>query len=210
MSLMASAGGGWGLTWLASAAGAEGELASADPSWTDIASSMASAVTAIGVVIAGAFAYLRYARGRVSHARCEASLSAELVDLEPSSGLLVHTRMTNAGTLQLEFSQDCLASLTITSAGAALWEDAANRGEPLWSAGVHREQDLFTVEGVRESPETLEPGEALQRATLIPLPPGRWIAHRLQLDLEARPRVWLRTRDPISWRTEAIFVPGKE
>jgi hypothetical protein len=53
--------------------------------------------------------------------------------------MLVQVTIANAGTMRLVFSGDCPAMLTVTAATRAMWADALEHGEVLWSEGVARE-----------------------------------------------------------------------
>jgi hypothetical protein len=184
------------------------DVAAETPSWTDIVVAVGTAVAGLGVVVGGLFAYFRFVRGRVIHSRCEPRVAPSLVDVHGSPAMLVQVTIANAGTMRLVFSGDCPAMLTVTAATRAMWADALEHGEVLWSEGVAREQDLFVVEKVRDVAEELEPGEQLRRSVLVPLPPGSWWAYRVSLQVDARPQGLFRTLDPFTWKTESLLITG--
>jgi hypothetical protein len=158
------------------------------------------------VVIGGAFAYIRFVRGRVLRASCEPEVEATEVTLPDSTRALAVTAIIkNNGSLRLVFPEGCNQTSTISRADAALWSDACQYGEVLWTSGTCHEKDLLTVEGIKDLTIKLEPGERIRRHLLIPVPYNHYLSHRgaasqcfaykLELKIEAAPMMMFRTRE---------------
>lgn len=188
------------------------------PLWQSIPASISSILAGAAVVIGGAFAYIRFVRGRVLRASCEPEVEATEITLPDSTRALAVTAIIkNNGSLRLVFPEGCNQTLTISRADSALWSDACQYGEVLWTSGTCHEEDLLTVEGIKDLTIKLEPGERIRRHLLIPVPYNHCLSHRgaasqcfaykLELKIEAAPMMMFRARDAGVWRTEAIVGP---
>jgi hypothetical protein len=188
------------------------------PLWVSIPTAINSILTGAAVVIGGTFAYIRFVRGRVLRASCEPDVEATEITLPDHTRALVVTAIIkNNGSLRLVFPEGTKQILTVSRADAALWTDACQHGEVLWSASTCHEEDLLTVEGTKDLTIKLEPGERIRRHLLVPVPHNHCYAHRgatrecyaykIKLQIEAKPKMMLRTRDTGVWRTETIVRP---
>jgi hypothetical protein len=200
------------------AAAKSGVTASASITWTDVVRTIGSIISALAILVGGAFAYVKFARGRLLHARLDIALEMSEENVGGTAGVLIKATVTNSGTLRVTLTSD-RHPLKLTLADQILWEDAqaAKDREVLWSEGVSCfEQDLLIEEGQRErNPDPkdpdpfLEPGEKLSRNMLVPLPDGDWIAYRVQLTVTARPNLVWRSGEADSWKGTLVRVKGQ-
>jgi hypothetical protein len=176
------------------------------PLWVAIPAAISSIITATGVVIAGVWAYLRFARGRILHASCQLGLSAKkLAMLDGTEALKITAIIENAGGLRLLFPRSSNQIITVFRVDKAMWEDAVQYGEVLWSEGRCHQTDMLTVEGKKPEMKTLEPGEQLRRCMLIPIADIPSHAYRISMYIEAQPKLMWRTRPLLFWETETVF-----
>jgi hypothetical protein len=173
--------------------------------WASTWGTVAQIVQAVALLVGGAFAYMKFARGRVLHARLEIDAEAREVSIAGVPSLHIATTITNAGSLRVSFTPDCNQGLSVRLADQELWSDAETHGEVLWSEGISCwNQGLLTREGIREGDATLEPGERIMRSLLIPLPQCDWVACRLAMEVEARPRFIFRVGPQSTWTSELV------
>jgi hypothetical protein len=187
--------------------------------WATIVTAIGSVVETLAIVVGGAFAYMKFARGRVLHARVDLDLQARELEVDGAHALLIAATVTNAGTLRITFPANVSQRLVLTLADSILWRDACNATHPemLWTEGIHcYDQDILVVEGRREvNPDPkdpnpfLEPGERLRRTLLVPMPEDELVAYRVSLTVTARPRLIWRTGRADSWKTELVAAKGQ-
>lgn len=125
----------------------------------------------------------------------------------PNGGnaLKISTTIENAGGLRVTFPLSSALTVTVYRADSAMWDDAVQHGEVLWSMGQYRQYDLLAIEGIRPPPKTLEPGERMRRFTLVPIPASPCAAYRISMSVEGHPRLMWRTRPAKRWETELVF-----
>jgi hypothetical protein len=182
----------------------------ASPLWVEIPAAVNSIIAAAALIVAGCFAYMRFVRGRVLHAACRLKLSTKLLVMADDVRAMVITAIVqNAGSLRLIFPLPLVQSVTIYRADTAIWADAIEWGDVLWTEGLYRKRDILTIEGVEQADYSLEPGESIRRDLLVPLPSDPCMAYRVAMHVEACPQLMWRTRPAQTWETEVVFVGGE-
>lgn len=193
--------------------------AAAAPSWVAILGTVSGIVTAIGVLIAGAFTYFKFAKGRTLRPRCSIDILHNLMSVDGGRALLVSIAVKNEGQVALLFPSNVPQRLLIGQADKTLWKQAHAKGQPVrwedsrlpaihWSLAVPEGEVLDPVEvaypprwrWVRRSwllqlldGDKLEPGEQWMRSILIPVAEDS-VAYLL--------RVWVRAcRHVAIWQT---------
>jgi hypothetical protein len=182
---------------------------STTPSWVAVLGTVSGIVTAIGVLVAGAFAYFKFVKGRTLRPRCSIDISPRLIRIGGNRALQVSIAVKNEGQVALLFPSDVPQRLLIGQADRYLWKQAYETGQPVrwedskfpevrWSLAVPEGAVLDPVEvvdpprlrWVRRSwllelldGDKLEPGEQWMRSILVPVAADS-VAYLL--------RVWVR------------------
>lgn len=180
--------------------------AAEQPLWVEVPATISSIITAAGLIVAGTWAYVRFARGRILHASCKLGLSArKLTMYGDTAALKITATIENSGGLRLLFPASSSQTIAISEADPTIWEDAVQNGEVLWSEGRFYRTDILTHEGAKRDLRTLEPGEQMRRFILVPLADHTCTAYRISMYVEARPKLMWRTQAPHYWETELMF-----
>lgn len=178
------------------------------PLWVQVPAVIADIVTALGLVVAGAWSYVRFVRGRTLHASCSLGLSAKQLSMpDGTRALKVTATITNSGGLQVVLPLLSQQLVTVYRCDAALWGNAIKHEdrEVVWNAGVIYECNLLKIDGAYKA-KILEPGERLRRYILVPiLYDDPCVAYRIYMEVNAVPRLMFRTRPSTKWDTELVF-----
>lgn len=185
------------------------------PTWVAITGTVSAMITAIGVVIAGLFAYFKFVKGRTFYPRCSIDMRSEIVGLADSLALRVSIIARNESQVALLFSSDARQKLVIGQADAALWRQACEkrqrvrweRIEPMVRPLNFPEGELLDLLDEPDRPwwqwrpsqhwmsylrgDKLEPGEQWARTRLIPMPRDK-VAYLLRAEISACRHVALR------------------
>ena len=154
----------------------------------------------------GVWAYVRFVRGRILHASCQLGLSVKKLAMpDDTEALKITATIENSGGLRLVFPASSSQTIAIAEANPAIWEDAVQHGEVLWSEGWWYQTDMLTYEGAKRDLRTLEPGEQIRRFILVPLANRSCTAYRISMYVEACPKLMRRTQRPHYWETELMF-----
>lgn len=151
-------------------------------------------VTALGVVVAGAFAYFKFFRGRLFEPRVDLELRTSKLSLAQGRGMKVDVTIRNIGQTVLMFADEYLQQLLVVGLEYSRFAIACEETEPVrWTnpAWVF-EQDILADEGssfalrqyritseYQVKPESKAPGELLEagvafrRSILVPVPEER-------------------------------------
>jgi hypothetical protein len=182
---------------------------SATPSWVAVLGTVSGIVTAIGVLVAGAFTYFKFAKGRTLRPRCSIDILPYLISIDGSRAIQVSIAVKNEGQVALLFPSDVPQRMLIGQADRYLWKEAYAKRQPVrwedskfptihWSLAVPEGEVLDPVEvanpprwrWVRRSwllelldGDKLEPGEQWMRSILVPVAEDS-VAYLL--------RVWVR------------------
>jgi hypothetical protein len=163
--------------------------------WQDILKAVAPAVTAAVAVIAGAFAYAKFLRGRTFRPVAMLMLSACEVKVWDQPALRVDVSVKNSGLTALRMDEDYSQRVDVFLANEATWEAAAISPEKvvLWHQGgdPHRSVDFFLESGLLsysvpryrggQLPDQsdklprayrLEAGQEATRSLLVPVDPA--------------------------------------
>jgi hypothetical protein len=225
---------------LAQPAVAAAATAAAEPVWAEIVGTVAASVTALVAVTGGAFAYFRFARGRVFKPRCLLSLTSSALKVGSSRALRVDIVIKNDGQSALLLDSRYTQQLDVFAANHAVWDDAVASGDGvlLWYDGAapSRSLEIIADPGLltyaipvyknRAGPAleaplgaNLEAGEELRRSVLVPVEPAR--GYLLQLTVQACSHVgrWSKISHrrcaagkqlPWRWQARAIVCPGDD
>lgn len=190
------------------------------PTWIAITGTVSSIITAVGVIIAGVFAFFKFSKGRTFHPKCTIQINPKLIDVEGTRALHVSVTVRNDGLVALLFPDDIDQLLFVGQADSIIWREACENQWPVvWekSAIPKIEYDLAVPDGnslelaTREegrdppwwrwlsrawllhylSGETLEPGEQWVRSTLVPIS-SESVAYLLRARISACRHVGIR------------------
>ena len=132
----------------------------------------------LALIVGGAWAYLKFLRGRTFAYRADITLAGEVVDLGQWPAVMAHLAFTNTGLSKLPLKQGGKV-IHLYGTPATEWAPPA---EPEW----HR---VVTTLVFAEH-DWVEPGETVTEDVLLPLPadPAGWLAVR------AEAQVWSQRR----------------
>ena len=83
------------------------------PSWVAVSGTVSAIITATGVIIAGSFAYFKFVKGRIFHARCFIDMDCQLVELVKGRMLQVSVTLRNESQIALLFLSEASQILII-------------------------------------------------------------------------------------------------
>jgi len=186
--------------------------------WPSALTSLCAASTVLLAAIGGFVGYTRFHRARTLHVSVDIELTVK-VSLNPDGhkALLIFVAFTNAGSYLLSFPTNPpehdssfppdtpLQLVSVAFADRAMWDDAAEYGEMLWTMGETISQEISKYEGSELPLGKLEPGQRLSRCLLVPLPDD-CVACFVAASVRAFP-LWLgRPRPSVPFGTERIVL----
>ena len=180
--------------------------AGSNPAWEGIVTAANDTIRTAVIVVGGAFAYVRFLRGRVLHSNLTLSLECHLAKVDGKPAMQVSAGWLNSGSFRMVFTEDCDATLTVYAIDRAVWSNPTESGQILWTAGKSQSLDLLTEDGIKQADVELEPGEGGTTSALVPLPIGRWVAYKVNLSVESHPRMIWRTREALIWEQDTIVL----
>ncbi len=132
----------------------------------------------LALIVGGAWAYLKFLRGRTFAYRADIELAGEIVDLRRRPAVMAHLSFTNTGLSKLPLKEGGKV-IHLYGTSAAVWAPPA---ELEW-------RRIFTALVLAEH-DWIEPGETVTEDVLLPLPtdPAGWLAVR------AEAQVWSQRR----------------
>src|SRR5215469_2810953 len=177
-----------------------------EPTWAQVITTIAPAVTALVAVLGGIFAYFKFFRGRIFRSRCLLSLKPQVLCVDDLLVLRVDILIKNDGQSALRLDSKYAQRLDVFIADDSVWKDAitSEDGIVLWYDGkaAYRSFDVFDDPGLmtfdvpiyRDSEladmayaspvaYTIEAGEQLERSVITPVDSG--VAYLAQLTVHA-------------------------
>lgn len=177
-------------------------------------------ITAVGVIIAGVFAFFKFSKGRTFHPRCSIQIDPQLTEIGGSPALHVSVTVRNEGLVALLFPDETKQLLLVGQADSIIWRQACERQWPVvweesaipkieYSLAVPDGNSLeLSTRGEGQDPpwwrwlsrawllqylsgETLEPGEQWVRSTLVPVS-SKSVAYLLRARVSACRHVGIR------------------
>ena len=190
------------------------------PTWIAISGTVSSIITAVGVIIAGVFAFFKFSKGRTFHPRCLIQIDPQLIDVGGSRALHVSVTVRNDGLVALLFPDETQQLLLVGQADSSIWKQACERQWPVaWEKSTipkieyslavpdGNSLELSTSVESQDPPwwrwlsrtwllhylrgETLEPGEQWVRSTLVPVS-SKSVAYLLRARISACRHVGIR------------------
>lgn len=173
---------------LAARGGSDATSGTGVAAWISAATSL---VTALGVVLGGAFAYFKFFRGRLFEPRVDLEVKAGKLNLAEGLAMRVDVTIKNIGQTVLMFADEYLQQLLVVGLEYPRFTTACEDTEPVrWADPIWVfEQDVLADEGsffalrqyriapknplksvMKDAGEPLEAGVALRRSILVPLP----------------------------------------
>ncbi|HXN92091.1 MAG TPA: hypothetical protein VN906_11470 [Candidatus Sulfotelmatobacter sp.] len=149
--------------------------------WTKLSQLVLNVVQALAVVLAGAWAYFKFIRGRTFARRAELDVDATVETAADRHVIRLKVTFRNTGLSKIPFkAKRKIASLSATS--TSHFAPGANL---TW-------QDVM-ITPIFEADEFVEAQETIQDEVLLPLDEkgGPWLAFRLEVEVWAEPR-WKR------------------
>ena len=150
---------------------------------------VADVITVLAVLIGGAFAYFKFAKGRLFRPRLGLNVASEVVNVEGQLGLNISVAIHNAGQSALMFDDEYLQQLIVVALEPERWRESREGVVPVEWVKYRwlYEQDLLADEGVafplvqykhptkqpthpRVGGWRLEAGEEIRRCILVPVP----------------------------------------
>lgn len=177
------------------------------PEWI---SAISAALSALAVITAGGFAYVRFVQGRIHHPDLSLVLEPTLALIEGLPVLRLRLVLKNVGTLRLFVDPENVQCVTVQGADRAIWQDGQAHGTVLWSEGLLEEIDLMSEEGRKLEGFNLEPGETSEQSLLVPLGPDDKLAYRVSVFVEAGHYRALGQRSGHHlWKSHVILLRGE-
>lgn len=167
--------------------------------WVDATKGVGDGVQAAAILVGGAWAYFKFARGRTFAYRGQLAVTGELVREEGACGLLAHVRFENTGAAQIQLS-DTVKVLRAYATTGPQWRAGrnVNWGEQLILA------QIFTAHGWVEAQEPID------EDVLIPVPEemdgAAVLAYRVECVLGSRRR---RGR-AMKWTAQTLVLGALE
>jgi hypothetical protein len=191
------------------------------PPWIAIFGTISALITAIGVILAGAFAYFKFVKGRTLHPRCSIAIDSKIVKIEGARALQISVIAQNEGQIALLLLSDAPQRLIVVQADSTVWEQACNHKRPVqWEKSAIKPTycGLAIPEGELVDPpkqeeglqhprwwrwlsrrwllelldgDKLEPGEQWARSALVPVAPNS-VAYLLRIEINACRHVAVR------------------
>jgi hypothetical protein len=186
------------------------------PAWVAVSGTISSIITAIGVMIAGSFAYFKFVKGRTFYPRGTTGIDCKLVRLNKANILQVTISLRNDSQIAILFPELVPQILVIGEASDAILEQACDQHRAVeWENTRQTTRYLNVPDGAILSPivptvnppwwwwltrawylgylrgEKLEPGEQWARTTLVPVAPDS-VAFLLHTELNACRHVAVR------------------
>jgi hypothetical protein len=162
----------------------------------------------VALVLGGGFAYFKFFRGRSHRADLSPAVTAVLATVDGSRALQISTSITNTGTARMLFDDDSEQTLSLFCLDAQTW--GSGRLEPYsdWTPDPALSWDQLTNGmGVTVYTSDMEPGESIRESYLIPIPVNStWIAYKVELNVQASTRPWVRKKQAWQWRATTIIL----
>lgn len=190
----------------------QASTSSTGPQWVTVFGSVSSIITAVGVIVAGAFTYFKFIKGRTFRPKCSIDIRPQLVTVGGAPEVRVLTAVRNEGHIALLFPPAFPQQLLLGQADSAICERSCKHSQPIrwedckvpvikWPLAV---PDGIALDHSRERRrprpwwqrptrhsmlgllvgERLEPGEQWLRSVLIPLSPNI-LAYLLRVEVNA-------------------------
>lgn len=99
---------------------------SAAPPWVAVFGTASAIITAIGVTIAGAFAYFKFVKGRTLHPRCSIDIDPQFVGVGKTHALRISVTARNEGQTALLVLSDVQQQLLVSQADSIVWQRACD------------------------------------------------------------------------------------
>jgi hypothetical protein len=106
---------------------ASAAASSATPTWVTIFGTASAVITAIGLIVAGAFAYFKYIKGRTLHPRCSIDIEPYLTEVGKTRALRVSVILRNEGHIALLIPSNVEQRLLVSQADSREWSHACAR-----------------------------------------------------------------------------------
>jgi hypothetical protein len=113
------------------ASAASSAASSAAPSWVAIFGTASAIITAIGLIIAGSFAYFKFVKGRTLHPRCSIDIDPQVVGVGKTHALRVSVTARNEGQTALLVLSDVQQQLLVSQADSIVWQRACDCRQPV-------------------------------------------------------------------------------
>ena len=189
------------------------------PLWSLVVDAISKTVTVLAILIGGMIGYVRYLRGRITHAKLDLDVNVELCEVLGRDALKIAASIQNAGTCRVAFPAGTMQEIQVAVCYPTPWGRACESlTAPKWNVILNepfparkdsedkavepREPGVPEDEGLSE----LEPGQRHFRQVLLP---GQAeptpVGYRVRLYVQGRPRYLYRLRDHPAWSTERVI-----
>ena len=181
-------------------------LAAAEPPWTDVAGAVTGALTLLAIIVGATVGYVRFARSRKMHGRCSLVIEASLARINGCDrALRVAITVTNDGTYRLVFKAATYQVLQVASASEQMITEARNgNGVVAWHEGIFHQQDIFDPWPKKKKDDALGAGQSLGRCILVRRPDENVAAYRVQVGVEAYPRLIWKMKEATRSSAESV------
>lgn len=143
------------------------------PAWVATFGTISQIITAIGVIIAGTFAFFKFSKGRTFHPRCSICIEPELMEIEGFRALKVFVTIRNDGLVALLYPKIKVPQrLFVGQADRTTWQQSCERGWPVvWQDNKKSQYSLAVADG-----NSLEPSPTKKQKQTEPW--WRWLSRR--------------------------------
>ena len=172
--------------------------------WHKVIDSSQKLVTALGIIVGGFWAWLKFFRGRTFRSRLELMVSAKIIMSGTNKFLKATMQMKNVGLSQVKLKREAIY-LDLFLINAAKVKPAQQLYSAMWSEPVTFE--VFVDHG------WIEPAEEISDELLFQLPESEQLACKLKLTVNSRGNSWgVFETEGTRWSATAIVdcLPPKK
>lgn len=101
------------------------------PAWVAVLGTASAMITAVGIIIAGIFAYFKLVKGRTLHPRFLIDIDPRLVEAGEGRALRISVTARNEGQTALLVLSDVQQQLLVSQADNRIWRQACECGQPV-------------------------------------------------------------------------------
>ena len=145
--------------------------------WTktkDFAVAFANLNQSLALIVAGVWAYFKFAKGRTFRDRLIPNVRGRFVSLDGSVFMIITTEMKNVGLSRIALDQEVSSLKVFEYVPSEVEEILSVKNNPLTSFKVFVDKDRY-----------IEPNEVTERQTLIALPRVSSIGYRLEFEVSS-------------------------
>lgn len=152
--------------------------------WSKQLETLSKIFTILAIVVGGIWSYLKFIRGQLFAVRLEPKIDGKYISDGKKNHLLITVQLKNAAASPVNLSKVILRQ--DGSAIRVFTYDASDNSTETQSVNWNR----LTTLSVFEQHQWVETGEVIKEQRLISLPPGHYLAFKLDLRIISKNHQW--------------------